>query len=250
VLHDLPPKIYAPRYVKMSAKQEAVYTSMEEDMVAQIEGGRLIATNPLTHLIRLLQFSSAYAILEPAADPEDPPLVTLAEPSCKIDALMDILEDMEGAPAVVFALHKQMIYLAQKRLDTAKISYGMITGDQTPLDREVAIRDFQAGKLQVMLCTIAAGSEGITLTRANTAIFLQRSYSRIQNNQAEARIHRIGSEQHDRVEIIDIIADGTIEIDQREALMLKEEISEEVVRDRDTLKKILGRLAPAEEMAS
>jgi SNF2 family DNA or RNA helicase len=214
---------------------------MEDEMIAMIEGGRLIATNPLVLLIRLLQFSSAYATFELAKDPDDPPIVTLTDPSCKIDALMDILEDMEDRPAVVFALHKQLIYLAQKRLYKAKISYGMITGDQSVIDRDIAIKEFQEGKLRIMLCTIQAGSEGITLTRSNTAIFLQRSYSRIQNNQAEARVHRIGSEIHERVEIIDIIAEDTIEIRQRQALVLKEEISEEIVRDRDTLSLLLGK---------
>jgi SNF2 family DNA or RNA helicase len=243
VLSELPPKIYSTRLIQMSSKQEAAYDAMEEDMIAHLDEGLVVSTSTLAKLVRLLQFSSAFATLEPSADPEEPPQVRLADPSNKIDALMEILSDMGDEPVVVFALHKQLIDLAVKRLDKTNIKYGLITGDQKAVDREVSIRDFQNGELRVMLCTIAAGGVGITLTRAGTAIFLQRSWSMIDNRQAEDRIHRIGSENHDQIEIIDIVSPGTIEERQREVLVSKADRLEEVVRDRTFMLRLLGRSA-------
>ena len=88
-------------------------------------------------------------------------------------------------------------------LEKADISYELIVGGQTAEERERAKDNFQSGRVRVILCTIAAGGIGITLTRAATACFLQRSWSMVDNSQAEDRVHRIGSEIHDKVEIID-----------------------------------------------
>ena len=146
---------------------------------------------------------------------------------------------MVDEPAVVFAQSRQLIELAAKRLDKEKISYTMIVGGQSADEREASKTSFQDGKVRVILCTIAAGGIGITLTRAGTAIFLQRSWSMVDNAQAEDRVHRIGSEIHDKINIIDILSIGTLEERQRLVLSTKEERLEEVLRDRDTLARLL-----------
>ena len=242
VLPQLPPRVYTTRYVPMPAKQKAAYDRMEKDMIAKLDGGVVIAMNPLEQLTRLGQFASAYAEL---IDGEE---VRQTEPSCKLDALMEILSDIGDKPVVVFAAHKQLIMLAVARLEKAKISYGLITGDQSGLDQDLAKTNFQEGRIRVLLCTFGSGSEGITLTRADTMIFLERSWREIHNSQAEDRIHRIGSEIHRQVEYIDIIAEGTIEDRQRAVLALKEEQLEVIVRDRNTLGLILKGL-PNERIA-
>ena len=133
-------------------------------------------------------------------------------------------------------------------LEKAKITYGLITGDQSGVDQDLAKTEFQAGQRRVLLVTLGAGSEGLTFTRADTAIFLEMSWSELANQQARDRIHRIGSEVHDRVEYIDLVAEGTIEERQRGVLELKEERLEEIVRDRTTLSLILKGL-PLERKA-
>ncbi len=97
------------------------------------------------------------------------------------------------------------------------------------------MRAFQAGKLDVMLFTYAAGGVGINLTRADTMIRLQRSWSMIANNQGVDRIHRIGSEVHESITIIDLVTAGSIEETQIQRLYEKAERMEEIVRDREKL---------------
>jgi SNF2 family DNA or RNA helicase len=233
VLSQLPPRIYTTRYVQMPSKQKTAYERMEKDMIAELDGGIVVAMNPLAKLVRLGQFASAYATLINGEE------VQLTDPSCKLDALMEILSDMTDKPVVVFAVHLQLIDLAVARLEKAKISYALITGAQSAVDQDLAKRDFQEGRKRVLLVTLGAGSEGLTFTRADTAIFLEQSWSELVNQQARDRIHRIGSEIHDRVEYIDIVAEGTIEERQRTVLELKEEQLEVIVRDRDVLALIL-----------
>lgn len=233
VLPFLPKKTYTTRTVDMTAAQKKAYDQMEKSQIALFDGGVTVAANPLTQLTRMSQFASAHAEV---VDGE----VKLSMPSNKIEALVDILEEMGDEPAVVFAQSRQLIELARVKLEQLKISHTMIVGGQTPDEREASKNDFQNGKVRVILCTIAAGGIGITLTRSGTAIFLQRSWSMVDNSQAEDRVHRIGSEIHDKIQIIDIVSAGTVEERQRVVLGNKLDRLEEIMRDRETLLKVLG----------
>jgi SNF2 family DNA or RNA helicase len=74
------------------------------------------------------------------------------------------------------------------------------------------------------------------MTAADTIIFMQRSWSMIENRQAEDRVHRIGSEIHSSVNIIDIITEETVEeTHQLPKLLEKLERLEEIVRDKAAL---------------
>ncbi len=233
VLPFLPKKTYSTRYVEMHKDQKKAYDQMEAGLIALLDEGISVATNPLVQLTRMTQFASAYAEVNDEGE------VRLTTPSNKVDTLVEILEDMGDEPAVVFAQSRQLIEIAAQRMEKEGISYGLIVGGQSPEERELAKENFQNGKTRTILCTIAAGGIGITLTRAATAIFLQRSWSMVDNSQAEDRVHRIGSETHDKIEIIDIVSVGTVEERQRVVLEQKSERLEEVMRDKETLMRYL-----------
>lgn len=234
VLPFLPKKTYTERYVEMSVKQARVYKQMENELIALLDEGVTVSVNALTQLTRLSQFASAYAELNEQGE------VRLASPSNKVDALVEILDELGNESVVVFAQSRQLIDLAAKKLADLGVSYGMIVGGQTPDEREWHKNQFQEGNVRVILCTIAAGGIGITLTRAGTAVFLQRSWSMVDNSQAEDRVHRIGSEIHDKIQIIDVISTGTVEERQRVVLGNKLDRLEEIMRDKDTLRRVLG----------
>jgi SNF2 family DNA or RNA helicase len=233
-LPQLPPKLPVQyRETPMAAKQAKAYKEMEETMVARLNE-ILIAPSPLSALTRLLQFASASAEIDEKGQ------VKLSVPSPKIDDMVELLEEMGDEPLVVAAVSRQLIELAAERLDKLKIPYGLITGAQGSALRAQAVDDFQDGKTRVMLMTIGAGAEGITLTRADTMLFMQRDWSEIKNAQSEDRVHRIGSEIHGCVRIIDQIAPGTVESRKIELLKVKQGRMEELVRDGESLAKLLG----------
>lgn len=240
VLDQLPPKIRQKRHVEMSPRQARAYREIARDLITRLDDGSLVvARSNLSAQTRLLQFSSAYATVD--ADDH----VLLQEPSTKLDVLEELLEELgvgtrEGKPVVVCAEHRQLIELASARLTRRKIEHGLITGAQREWERDLALRNFQDGKLPVLLFTIKAGGVGLTMTAADTIIFLQRSWSMIDNRQAEDRVHRIGSEVHSSVNVIDIITKDTIEETQLERLDEKMMRLEEINRDRITL-SLAGR---------
>lgn len=229
VLPFLPEKTRVQRYVDLGTKQRKAYDAMKKDMLVRMDSGTLVETNPLVLALRLMQFSSAFCELDANGN------VKLQEPSSKLDVLEEILDEIGNEQAVVFAQSRQLIELAAARLDKAKISYGKIVGGMTVDERNAAVTAFQDRQLRVMLLTTGAGSEGITLTSSKYCIFLQRSWSQLQNKQAEDRIHRIGSEIHEKVVIIDLVATETVEERQQLLLQDKSDRLEEIVRDAQTL---------------
>ncbi len=230
VAPQLPPKVRELREVTLSPKQAKAYREIADGLVTRLDDGTLmVAPNDLSAQVRLLQFSSANMEATPDG-------FRMTDPSPKVDELIEILDELPPDKSVaVTAMHKQLIYLAAKRLDKLKISYGLITGDQKQWERDAYLRDFQAGKLRVILFTVAAGGTGLTMTAADTIVFLQRSWSMIDNVQAEDRVHRIGSEIHQQVTVIDVVASGTVEEHQVAKLWEKSERLREITQDRQRL---------------
>jgi len=222
VLKDLPDKYYTTIWVELTPKQRRAYDEMQEEMVAwletQEEDKPLVAPVVIAQLIRLQQFSVAYADITYDSQSQDR-IVRLTEPSSKLDALMDLIQDNEGEPIVVFSQFKQLINLATSRLERSKIEFVTITGDVGPDDRRRAVEDFQNGNASVFLGTIGAGGEGITLTASSTVVFLDRDWSPARNAQAEDRLHRIG--QENAVQVIDIASRKTIDVRKRGQLEMK-----------------------------
>lgn len=231
VLTQLPPKVRETRHAPLTPTQRKLYRQMEEELFVTFEDSDdvLVAPNNLTKATRLLQFASASCTLNEAGE------VRLAAPSAKLDVLEEILTDIGPRQLAVCALSRQLIELAAERLTKLKVSHRLVTGKVSEYDRADNVKLFQEGRVQVLLFTLGAGGTGITLTAADTIAFLQRSWSPIDNRQAEDRVHRIGSERHETVTVIDVIAPGTIEVRQLQSLRAKLDQLEDVVHDRERL---------------
>ena len=241
VLPWLPEMMFERRDVEMSTKQKKAYTQMRDMMIAELEGGEAItAPSALTQTIRLLQFASSYA--EIAVNEETGEIkALLADPSCKVDALMDDIKsgDFGNDSVAVCAVSRQLIYLLSAALTKEKISHGLITGAQTEDERQQAVDDFQAGKIKWILFTAQAGGVGITLTAARRLIMLQRPWSLVDHRQALDRVHRIGSEIHDSIIVTDYVTEGTIKERVIQVLETKADNFEQIVRDKDKLLTLL-----------
>lgn len=247
ILPNLPPKTYIERLTEMSPKQAKAYKEMSVNLIAHLDDeGLATADNPLIKAKWMLQFASAYAEYDLPTK-----TTTLLDPSCKVDELMLILEELEGEKVAVFGMHKQLINLAAARLDrhnaaAAKADepqhiYRRITGDESEYIRQANMDEFQTSRnVSVVLATTAAGGTGITLTASNVMVRLQRDWNAINNAQAEDRIHRIGSEIHKEVRIIDLITPDTIEEQQLDVLSGKYGNLQELLRDKATVAKLLA----------
>jgi len=241
VLPQLPEKTYERRLIEMHPKQAKAYKSMKKELMTEVNGELLTAGGGLEKLIRLSQIASAMPVLDQYTDENGnvrTAVVALEDPSNKVATLLDILAEGGDESVVVFAASKKLINLAEQALEKKGISLVRITGDESAEIRSIGVQQFQEGLVRVALCTFGAGSEGITLTRAATAVFLQRPWSLVQSRQAEDRIHRIGQDA-EKVLIIDLVSAGTVDVGVHDALVVKGETLESVVRDRDRLKALV-----------
>jgi len=240
VLKDLPPIVSYTLEAEMSTKQARAYKEIEEEMFTRTDEGDLIlTTNNLEKQIRLLQSASATCWVDDSGS------VQLKDPSPKIDVLMDILAGTDK-PVAVTAESRKLIELASTRLTKADIPHGMIIGNMTEDQRAAVLRDLKEGRIRVILFTMRAGGTGVNMAECDTIVFLERSWSMLQNIQAFGRVHRIGSEQHTSVNRFDVIAPGTVEVRQLEAIKEKYSRLQEIVRDRETLDIVNDRERLAE----
>lgn len=237
ILASLPPVLYSERWVEMEGKQLKAYDSMKKHMLLHNEGDILVAPDPLVKLTRLRQIACGTPVIETDADGE-PQVVGLTEPSCKTEALLDIIDEMAGKSLVVFAESKLLLRHVSDVLTLKKIGHVQITGDVDSAQRAANIAAFQAGEVPVILVSLGAGAEGITLTRADTAVFLQRSYRMVANRQAEARIHRHG-QVAESVQIIDIVTKDSIESEVHEVAQDKEEVLNQITKDPAWVRRVL-----------
>lgn len=210
ILPFLPEKYYSTIEVELTPVQRKAYDQMKEYMLAWLEEQERFLAAPvvIAQLTRLQQLSVAYT---------DGKKMTY--PSSKIKVLMEIINDNPSESIVVFSRFKQAITLVEGMLKASEIPYVKITGDVPSFLRASAIEKFQKGDVKIFLGTIGAGSEGITLTRANTVIFLDRDWTPAANAQAEDRLHRVG--QDSSVHVIDLIGRNTIDTRRNKTLEMK-----------------------------
>lgn len=251
VLPELPPKVYTERVVTLPADARRAYDEMAASMLARLDdGSELPAFDALAQMQRLLALANSACDVEITHGPdvdEDTGLpkmhvhVTPREPSWKIDELVSVLEEREGRQALVFAPSRSLIELAGARLakEGRRVTY--ITGRQSPAQKTRAEQAFQAGEFDVLCATTGAGGVGITLTAASVVAFLQRPWAFVEATQAEDRAHRIGSERHACIEIVDIIAADTVDSRVREVLGGKADATAELMADPRIALRFLGR---------
>lgn len=252
VLEQLPPKVYSVRRPEIPPEWVRVYRELDEQMLATLpDGTELGVMSTLTKLMRLSQVASCAADVEVRQEPD--PLtglletkysVTLRAPSWKADVLFEIMDERPGEPVACFTASRQLAMITSQLARARGLRVGHIVGigdGVTRGSRKSDIAAFQAGELDLIIGTAKAAGLGITLTRAGTVVFLQRDWRLGEGTQPEDRAQRIGAELfHDKIEIIDVVAKGTVEDKVRQRLREKAGQLGEFIRDPRYVREILG----------
>jgi SNF2 family DNA or RNA helicase len=250
VLTQLPPKVYSVRTVDLPAAWRKSYDDFEARMLAELPDGQELSVmdtlSVLTHSAALASAAGDVRIeLGPDIDERTGEAkrhvhVDLKAPSWKVDALLEVLEERPSSPVLAFAPSRQLMTLAGQAAGEAGLRVGYVVGGQSAGERTRYVEAFQAGQLDLMCATTGAGGVGLTLTAASTVVFLQRPWSLVESLQAEDRAHRIGSEIHDSIEVVDIVARDTV--DTRVRAVLRERAGQlaDLVQDPRIVTALLG----------
>jgi len=203
--------------VELKADQKRMYAEIKATLqTLDAAGATLASPNVVSQFNRLRQICVATPLVERREfDPNQNRVVTdisLTEPSTKLDAVMEIMKELDDPEqkVVVFSNFTGPLDLLKVRLDKARIDYvHMQQADSEDTRYRKWSHDFRLPSKKVFLSTLALGGESINLTCAQYLIFLDRSWSPAQMQQAIGRVYRPG--QKNAVEVIYINAKGTID---------------------------------------
>lgn len=196
---DLPEKMHQTEYVDMSTKQSIIYKEVLNNIKSDMMNKISFSNNPLSMLIRLRQATGWTGIVSDK----------IGE-SAKMDRMVELVEELAeaGQKCIVFSNWSQITEIALQKLKSYHPAY--ITGDTKADDRMNEVNRFQNDdKCKVIVGTIGSMGTGLTLTSAQTVIFLDEPWNRALKDQAEDRAHRIGTKG--TVNIITLICKDTID---------------------------------------
>lgn len=134
---------------------------------------------------------------------------------------IELFED-DQVPLVVFSAHLEPIEALEGRP-----GWGIITGNTPSHVRHKIVQQFQDGHLVGVAGTIQAMGTGITLTRASNMLFVDKSWTPADNEQAEDRIYRIG--QNDKCQYITLVANHKIDVMVAKCLQGKQRVMDNSV---------------------
>ncbi len=178
------PKLTAKTIEQNRDRIVGVKIRMTENIAGRhdLEALKLMIPNAAAKTLRLRQVATSPAVLGGV------------DTSGKLDAMEEVVVP-SGRPWVLFTWFKPSAELIVTRLRKAGLAVESFTGDTPPEVRSERADAFQAGKFDVIVCTLAVGGVGIDLFRAGDCGFIEEDWTPTINDQAFARIDRMGQTQ-------------------------------------------------------
>ena len=153
--------------------------------------------------------------------------------SAKFEQLIKILEEskLSGRRVLIFSQFTKMLQLIGRELSIQGQPFFYLDG-QTPSEERVKLCNrFNAGERDLFLISLKAGGTGLNLTGADTVILYDIWWNPAVENQAADRAYRMG--QTNTVQVIKLIARGTIEDKMNELQDKKRNLVEEIIDSKE-----------------
>ncbi|PFE99537.1 helicase SNF [Bacillus thuringiensis] len=149
--------------------------------------------------------------------------------SAKFEQLLEILEECRstGKRILIFSQFTKMLSIIGRELNRQAIPYFYLDGS-TPAQERVELCDrFNEGEGDLFLISLKAGGTGLNLTGADTVILYDLWWNPAVEQQAADRAYRMG--QKNTVQVIKLVAQGTIEEKMHELQESKKNLIAEVI---------------------
>lgn len=221
-LLDLPEKTIINEYIDMNDKQIKFYENIKEGIIDEVDKVEMSTASLLAMVTRLRQATACPSIL-----------TTEDIKSSKIERAADLIQQIvsEGDKVLVFSTFKDSLLELDKYIKTVNhvVCHGGVPDDEINLYKDKFQND---PSCKVMLATWQKMGTGITLTSASYAIFLDTPWTQAVYEQAQDRIHRIGSTKP--VFIYNLVCKDTVDERVLELVTDKGAISDYVIDDKMT----------------
>jgi SNF2 family DNA or RNA helicase len=203
---ELPEKVVVRAPVVLSGRQHALYEQLREELAIWIQalsGDQVLAEaeNILTRLLRLAQLASNPGLLDYGYEEVPSKFVAL-------DEILPVYRRQEAGKVIVWTSFVGNIGALVRRY--ASMHPVTLYGEMSSDAREEAIRRFRRDpETRLLIANPAAAREGLTLTEARTAVYLDRTFNLVDFLQSQDRIHRLSQEFP--CQIILLIAENTVD---------------------------------------
>jgi hypothetical protein len=150
--------------------------------------------------------------------------------SAKFEQLIETIEECRsaGKRMLVFSQFTGMLSLIRPELSRQAVSYLYLDGRTPASERVDLCNRFNEGEQDVFLISLKAGGTGLNLTGADTVILYDLWWNPAVEEQATDRAHRMG--QTKVVQVIRLVAQGTVEEKMYELQQKKKNLIDEVIK--------------------
>ena len=207
---QLPDITYHEIPVELDSKSLKAYCELEREMVLQLpEDDETISVTSAAALSnKLLQLANG------ALYGEDRQVHEVH--SCKVEAFLELIESLQGKPALVFYNYQHDRARILKALEKSGLAVREL---KTTQDED----DWNAGKIQILLTHPASSAYGLNLQQGgNHVIWFGLTWNYELYTQANKRLHRQG--QKEKVIIHHLVCSGTRDTDVMQALQRKDDV--------------------------
>ena len=205
---QLPDITYHEIPVELDSKASKAYYEMEREMVLALPEEEISVTSAAALSNKLLQLANG------AVYDEDHSVHEVH--NCKIEAFMELIESLQGKPALVFYNFQHDRARILKALEKTGLRVREL---KTTQDED----DWNARKIDILLTHPASSAYGLNLQQGgNHVIWFGLTWNYELYTQANKRLHRQGQEE--KVIIHHLICSGTRDEDVMEALKRKDDV--------------------------
>jgi len=203
---ELPPKGVTRIAVSLKGRQLKMYEEMRTELALWVrslsgEEVRAQADNILTRLIRLAQIASNPGLI-------DAGYAELPAKFAALDELLPAFRDERTGKVIVWTSFVSNIGALALRF--RQLRPMCLHGEMDSASRDRSVRAFKKDPaVRLMIANPAAAREGLTLTEARTAVYIDRTFNLVDFLQSQDRIHRM-SQEH-ACEIILLVAKDTVD---------------------------------------
>jgi superfamily II DNA or RNA helicase len=150
--------------------------------------------------------------------------------SSKFEQLLELIGECRnsGKRMLVFSQFTEMLGLIGRELGYQGVPFFYLDGQTPGAERVELCTRFNEGEREIFLISLKAGGTGLNLTGADTVILYDLWWNPAVEQQAADRAHRMG--QKNVVQVIRLVAQGTVEDKMYELQQRKKNLIEAVIQ--------------------
>jgi superfamily II DNA or RNA helicase len=176
----------------------------EEDTEGAYEGGTIFKI--CSHPFLLPEAEAFYG--NGLARPRVDLLVSMSAKFQWLDNVLRVLH-RDGHHVLLFSQRVELLKLIDEFVGLRGYSKLLLLGAMSGTEKAAAVDEYSSSEIFIFLISTRAGSEGLNLTAADTAIILDPDWNPQNDLQAQARCHRIGQTQ--KVDVLRVCTFQTYE---------------------------------------